>query len=236
MKRILLSAVCLIATPLYAQQGVIPAPIPQIVASSRGEVKVTPDRASIQISVQTRAVTAAAAADENAQKQRAVVEALRGLGIDAKDISTTGYNVYPEQRYEQNKEPVIVGYNVTNTVVVELKSISMVGRVIDVALSKGANMINSLQFYSSNTDNARREAIAIAVRQARADAEAAAQAAGGSITSLLEVTVGGYYPPPPRPIELRAMAASAKVADTPISAGDQTVAVDVTTRWLFSAR
>jgi uncharacterized protein YggE len=236
MKRILLSAVCLIATPLYAQQGVIPAPIPQIVASSRGEVKVTPDRASIQISVQTRAVTAAAAADENAQKQRAVVEALRGLGIDAKDISTTGYNVYPEQRYEQNKEPVIVGYNVTNTVVVELKSIAMVGRVIDVALSKGANMINSLQFYSSNTDNARREAIAIAVRQARADAEAAAQAAGGSITSLLEVTVGGYYPPPPRPIELRAMAASAKVADTPISAGDQTVAVDVTTRWLFSAR
>jgi uncharacterized protein YggE len=236
MKRILLSAVCLVATPLYAQQGVIPAPIPQIVASSRGEVKVTPDRASIQISVQTRAVTAAAAADENAQKQRAVVEALRGLGIDAKDISTTGYNVYPEQRYEQNKEPVIVGYNVTNTVVVELKSISMVGRVIDVALSKGANMINSLQFYSSNTDNARREAIAIAVRQARADAEAAAQAAGGSITSLLEVTVGGYYPPPPRPIELRAMAASAKVADTPISAGDQTVAVDVTTRWLFSAR
>jgi uncharacterized protein YggE len=236
MKRILLSAVCLIATPLYAQQGVIPAPIPQIVASSRGEVKVTPDRASIQISVQTRAVTAAAAADDNAQKQRAVVEALRGLGIDAKDISTTGYNVYPEQRYEQNKEPVIVGYNVTNTVVVELKSIAMVGRVIDVALSKGANMINSLQFYSSNTDNARREAIAIAVRQARADAEAAAQAAGGSITSLLEVTVGGYYPPPPRPIELRAMAASAKVADTPISAGDQTVAVDVTTRWLFSAR
>lgn len=236
MKRILLSAVCLVATPLYAQQGVIPAPIPQIVASSRGEVKVTPDRASIQISVQTRAVTAAAAADDNAQKQRAVVEALRGLGIDAKDISTTGYNVYPEQRYEQNKEPVIVGYNVTNTVVVELKSIAMVGRVIDVALSKGANMINSLQFYSSNTDNARREAIAIAVRQARADAEAAAQAAGGSITSLLEVTVGGYYPPPPRPIELRAMAASAKVADTPISAGDQTVAVDVTTRWLFSAR
>ena len=236
MKRILLSAVCLFGAPLYAQQSATSAPVPQIAVTSRGEVKVTPDRASIQISVQTRAVTAAAAADENAQKQRAVIEAIRGLGIDAKDISTTGYNVYPEQRYEQNKEPVIVGYNVTNTVVVELKSIGMVGKVIDVALGKGANMINSLQFYSSNTDAARREAIAIAVRQARADAEAAAQAAGGSITTLLEVTVGGYYPPPPRPIELRAMSASAKVADTPITAGDQTVAVDVTTRWLFSAR
>src|SRR5690349_6239332 len=100
MKRILLSAVCLIAAPLYAQQGNTSAPVPQISVTSRGEVKVTPDRASIQISVQTRAVTAAAAADENAQKQRAVVDAIRGLGIDAKDISTTGYNVYPEQRYE----------------------------------------------------------------------------------------------------------------------------------------
>jgi uncharacterized protein YggE len=236
MKRVLLSAICLISAPLYAQQNAISTPVPQIAVTSRGEVKVTPDRASIQISVQTRAATAAAAADENAQKQRAVIEAIRALGIDAKDISTTGYNVYPEQRYEQNREPVIVGYNVTNTLVVELKSIGMVGKVIDVSLGKGANMINSLQFYSSNTDSARREAIAIAVRQARADAEAAARAAGGSVTTLLEVTVGGYYPPPPRPVELRAMAASAKVADTPITAGDQTVAVDVTTRWLFSAR
>jgi uncharacterized protein YggE len=134
MKRVLLSAVCLIAAPLYAQQGSISAPIPQIAVTSRGEVKVTPDRASIQISVQTRAATAAAAADENAQKQRAVIEAIRALGIDAKDISTTGYNVYPEQRYEQNREPVIVGYNVTNTLVVELKSIGMVGKVIDVSL------------------------------------------------------------------------------------------------------
>ena len=144
MKRILLSAVCLIAAPLSGQQSNTSAPIPQIAVTSRGEVKVTPDRASVQISVQTRAVTAAAAADENAQKQRAVVEAIRGLGVDAKDISTTGYNVYPEQRYEQNREPVVVGYNVTNTVVVELKSVGMVGRVIDAALGKGANMINSL--------------------------------------------------------------------------------------------
>jgi uncharacterized protein len=236
MKRILVLASCLVTTPLYAQQSASMAPIPTISVASRGEVKVTPDRASIQIAVQTRATTAAAAAEENARKQRAVTDAIRGLGIDAKDISTTGYNVYPEQRYEQNREPVVVGYNVTNTVVVELKSIGMVGRVIDVALGKGANMVNSLSFYSSNTDSARREAIALAVRQARADAEAAAKAAGGSITALLEVNVGGYYPPPPRPVELRAMSAAAKAADTPITAGDQTVAVDVTTRWQFATR
>lgn len=214
------------------------APIPQISVTSRGEVKVVPDRANIQISVQTRAATADAAAAENARKQKAVIDALRALKIDAKDIATTGYNVYPEQRYEPNKEPVIVGYNVTNTLSVELKSVDLVGRAIDAALANGANMINSLQFYASNTDAARQEAIAIAVRKARSDADAAARAAGGTITGLLEINVGSYYAPPPRPVELRAKGAMATTGavDTPITAGDQTVAVDISTRWLFSAK
>ncbi len=237
MRKLIPLAIIAISAPLSAQQPAIPAPIPQIVATARGEVKVVPDRANIQISVQTRGETAAAAAAENARKQKAVIDALRALGIDAKDIATSGYNVYPEQRYEPNKEPVIVGYNVTNTLSVELKSINMVGQAIDAALGKGANMISSLQFFASNTDAARQQAIAMAVQKARSDADAAAKAAGGSITGVLEITVGAYYAPVPRPMELRVKGAvAAQAADTPISAGDQTVAVDVTTRWQFSAK
>ena len=237
MRKLILLATITVSAPVSAQQPAIPTPIPQIVATARGEVKVVPDRANIQISVQTRGETAAAAAAENARKQKAVIDALRALGIDAKDIATSGYNVYPEQRYEPNKEPVVIGYNVTNTLSVELKSINMVGPAIDAALGKGANMISSLQFFASNTDAARQEAIAMAVRKARSDADAAAKAAGGSITGVLEITVGAYYAPVPRPMELRVKGAvAAQAADTPISAGDQTVAVDVTTRWQFSAK
>jgi uncharacterized protein YggE len=220
-----------------AQQPANIQAVPQISIASRAEVKVVPDRASIQISVQTRAETAAAAASENARKQKAVIDAIRALNIDARDISTSGYNVYPEQRYEPNKEPVVVGYNVTNTVAVDLKSVSLVGPVIDAALAKGANMINSLQFYASNTDEARREAIAIAIRKARADADAAARAAGGTILGLLEINIGAFYAPPPRPIELRAKGAMVgQAADTPISAGEQAVSVEVNTRWQFAAK
>ena len=239
MKRInLIVSALLFSAPLAAQQPANMPPIPQISVSARAEVKVVPDRANIQISVQTRAATADASAAENARKQKAVIDALRALKIDAKDISTAGYNVYPEQRYEPNKEPVVVGYNVTNTLSVELKSIDLVGRAIDAALGAGANMISSLQFYASNTEAARQEAIGIAIRKARSDAEAAARAAGGSITGLLEINVGSYYAPPPRPIELRGkgVMAAAPAADTPISAADQTLAVDVSTRWQFSAR
>ena len=78
----------------------------------------------------------------------------------------------------------------------------------------------------------------MAVRKARSDADAAARAAGDTITGLLEVTVGSYYAPPPRPMEvrMRGAVASAPVMDTPITAGDQIVAVDVNTRWIFAAR
>lgn len=206
--------------------------VPQIAVSGRGEIKVTPDRATVQVSVQTRAATAAAAAAENATKQQSVLAALRALGLTNDQLSTINYNVYPEQRYEQGREPVLVGYNVTNTVLVDVRKLGQVGPVIDAALSHGANMITSLQFYASNTETARRSAIAIAIEKARADAEAAARAAHGSLGSLLEINIGSYSPPPPRPMAMMRGADLAAQA-TPINPGDETLSVEVSTRWRF---
>jgi uncharacterized protein len=220
---------------IHAQDTRAPfEPIPQISVVGRGEIKISPDRATIQISVQTRAVTAAAAAAENATKQQSVLSALKALGLSDDQLSTVNYNVYPEQRYEQGKEPVIVAYNVTNTILVDVRKLTQVGPVIDAALAHGANMITSLQFYASNTEVARRSAIASAIDKARADAEAAARAAHGTLGSLLELSVGSYSPPPPRPMMMaRAMAGGAAQADTPINPGDETLSVEVSTRWRF---
>jgi uncharacterized protein YggE len=220
----------------HAQDSQAPfSAIPQIAVTGHGEIKVSPDRATIQVSVQTRAVTAAAAAAENATKQQAVLAALRQLGLGNDQLSTINYNVYPEQRYEQGKEPVIVGYNVTNTILVDVRKLAQVGSVIDAALGHGANMITSLQFYASNTEAARRTAIATAIEKARADAEAAARAAHGTLGTLLEISIGSYSPPPPRPMMMLQAGAMAKSADTPINAGDETLSVDVSTRWRFIA-
>ena len=231
-----LAGLMLVSAPLLAKNGAINATIPQISVSSRGEVKVNPDRATIQISVQTKGATAAAAAADNASKQKAVIDALRTLGLGDKDISTSDYSVTPEQRYEPNKEPTVVGYNVTNTLSVEVTSLKMVGPVIDAALAKGANMITSLQFSSSNTEAARREAITIAVQRAHGDAEAAARAAGGSLGALLEVSIGGYSSPPPRPFDMKVASTAMRAqVETPVDPGEQTISADVTTRWAFLA-
>jgi uncharacterized protein YggE len=223
-----------ILAPLSAHAQAINTSIePQIVVSGRGEIKVSPDRATIQISVQTRAATAAGAAAENATKLQGVLTALRALGLTNDQLSTMNYNVYPEQRYVPDKEPVIIGYNVTNTVLADVRRLNQVGPVIDAALAHGANMITSLQFYASNTEIARRAAIASAIEKARADADAAARAANGSLGGLLEINIGAYAPPPPRPMMMMKASGVSAQADTPINPGEETLTVEVMTRWKF---
>ena len=207
---------------------------PVIVTSAQGESRVTPDRATILIGVQTQGRTAAQASAENARKQKAVIAALVAKGIGADQISTTEYNVYPQQTFEPNKgdtAPRIVGYNVTNTVRVEVRKVDHVGELIDAALGNGANTINSLDFFASNQDQARREALARAVQRARGDAQALAEAAGGRLGDLLELSAGPQYTPP-RPVQFRAAVAETA---TPISPGEETLSVTVSARWRYLA-
>lgn len=227
-------AAVLILTPFSLQSQDSNPSVPQIAVTARSEIKVSPDRASIQISVQTRAATAAAAANDNATKLNAVLNALRALGLSNDQLSTLNYNVYPEQRYEQGKEPEVVAYNVTNTILADVRKLNQVGPVIDAALSHGANMITSLQFYASNTEAARRTAIASAIEKARQDADVAARAAHGTLGTLLEVSIGAFSPPPPRPLAMMRAGVAAQ-ADTPINSGEETLTVEVSTRWRFIA-
>jgi uncharacterized protein len=209
---------------------------PHIVAGATGEARVTPDRAMLEISVQTRARTASEAAEENARKQRAVMDALRKQGLGADQLSTVNYNVYPEMQHDrEGGEPRLLGYSVTNTVRAEVRKLDQVGALIDAALSAGANMITSLNFYASNTDQARRSALAAAVARARADAESMALAAGGSLGRLLELSTEPVQPPRPMMFARAGMAEGA-AANTPIEAGQQTLVVSIVARWEYRSQ
>jgi uncharacterized protein YggE len=149
-------------------------PVSVVSTTATGEARVTPDRATVFVGVQTKGLTAAAAGAENARRQRAILDTLRALGITGDRVSTMNYNVAPDMQYSPNGQtpPKITGYTVTNTVRAEVQRLDDVGRVIDASLAKGANEISSLQFFSSKADSARRSALATAVGNARGDAEA----------------------------------------------------------------
>jgi uncharacterized protein YggE len=209
--------------------------VPTLVTAGQGEAKVTPDRASLLVNVQTRASTAAAAGAENAQRSRSVLDALLRLGIPKEQLSTEGYSVYPEMQYNSTGgSPRVTGYVVTNTVRAETRHPEQAGTMIDVSLGAGANLINSLSFYASNIDEPRRQAIAAAVASARADADAMARAAGGSLGHLVELSTQGPTIPPRPMYDLAARGKTMQV-ETPVSPGQQTVSVYVNVRWQFVA-
>lgn len=237
---VLLAGRVLMIPEALAAQTAVPtgaALSPSLVTSGQGEAKVTPDRVSVLVNVQTRAATAAAAAATNAVRTKAVLDALGRLGLPKDQLSTEGYSAYPEMAYERDGgTPRVTGYVVTNSVRAESKRVDQAGAIIDAALGAGANLINSLSFYASSIDEPRRQAIAQAVASAQADAEAMAQAAGGRLGSLQELSTQGPTVPPRPMFDVAARGKMAMAEQTPINPGQQNVNVFVTARWTFVPR
>ena len=213
---------------------VVPPQPPQITVTSRGEVQVTPDRARVQVGVETEARSAADAANQNNRKQAAVLNAIRALGIPSSAITTLNYTVHPIHRWNENtKRSELTGYRVSNIVQVDAEKIEQAGPIIDAALKAGANRVAGLEFRLSDQARYRDSALVIAVQNARRQAEVVARAAGGTASELLEVNVMEMERPE------RFMVAQMKAADasaaeaTPVSEGTMTVTVMINTRWRY---
>lgn len=223
----------LLAAPVLSAQRVGGDASPSVITvSAQGEIQVVPDRAYVMVSVQTRSSSAAAAAGENANKQTAVIASLRSLGVKDSQISTQNYTVVPETRNDNlDHTPRIVSYLVSNSLRVEVTDLATVGKVIDSALSHGANQVSSVDFFESEAVALSRKALAEAVANARAQAEIMASAAGGHLGSLLELNSSGGRMPFPMLGGVR-MAGVAS-SETPIMPGQDTIEASVTAKWIF---
>jgi uncharacterized protein len=230
------AAAAIVSHPLDAQASPAqpPQPPPFIAASAVGDTRVVPDRAMLNVAVESQGESAAKVGADNAAKQTRVIDAVKATGVPAAQIRTSGYNVSPEYVHEKGK-PRITGYRAHNNVQVEVRDIASVGKVIDAALAAGANNIGSVGLFKANTDTARKEALQKAVTKARTEAEAAATAAGGSLGTLLELTIEPYGLP--QPLMSRVMATSAvsgySPSPTPIETGELVVQAVVRVRWQF---
>jgi uncharacterized protein len=215
-----------------APESMVPSPNPEIIASGRGEAKAPPTSASIIVSVTTRAPTAAQAAADNATKLESTLRALRAAGLAASELTTMGYSV--DQNYEMSRDNprTAAGFIARNSIRAEVRKLDEIGKVIDAALAGGATAIAGLQFVSASSNEARRSALAEAVRQARSDAEAMARAAGGSLGRLISLNSGGQ-------VMLRGMGydnvlmAAMDAGGTAISPRELPIFAQVTGRWEF---
>jgi uncharacterized protein YggE len=202
-----------------------PAPA-QVVATGDGEVRVTPDRAHVDVAVETAAPTAVAAAAENARLIATVSEAIQRAGVPAAAISGAGYHVSANNVYEQGRPAsrATGGEHLR----IEMDRFDRLGAVIDAALGAGANRVADVR-YTSATPPRRAAGDRGGVERARADAEAMARAAGGGLGRLLELsTVRNELPGVTQNISLRGVG-----GETSITPRELHVRAVVVARWAF---
>jgi uncharacterized protein len=209
---------------------------PEITASGRGEVHLAPTYAVVTVNITTRATTAAEAASQNAPKVDATLKALQGAGLSDKDISTSEYSLQQHYEYPPNRQPQPAGFVASTTIRAEVRRLKDLGRVMDAAIAAGATGIGGIQFLASNTDEARRAAMNDAVRQAKADADVIARAAGGSLGRLISLNSGSIPQPVGREIQMRGADMARVVsgsAGTSIVPGELNITATVFGRWEF---
>ena len=191
--------------------------------SATGVAHRTPDIVSLSAGVVTQAPTAARAMADNAARMTATIAALKGAGIESRDIQTQSVRLNPQYRYDNNQPPVLTGYQATNTVGVRFHDIARAGAILDALVKAGANEINGPNFEVDHPDAALDEARLEALGKARARAELYAKAAGLHVARI--VSIGeNETSQPVRPMPMMAMA---KRDATPIEAGEQALAVTV---------
>ncbi|EKD88942.1 MAG: hypothetical protein ACD_34C00264G0004, partial [uncultured bacterium] len=123
------------------------APMVRTLSSSgTGEVYLVPDVAYIYVGVKADADDVSTALDNNNAQANAVAQALKDQGVEAKDIQTTSFNVYPMQDYGMDGTISRSYYVVENTVYITVRDLSKLGTLLDAVVKSGANTINSISF------------------------------------------------------------------------------------------
>lgn len=198
------------------------APTRGITVTASGKVEAVPDKAALELGVETQASSAKTALAQNAERLRRVIDALRKAGVAEDDLQTSNVTLWPQR---DSDGASITGYSAQNTLAVEL-GIDKAGAAIDAAVGAGANVASGPSLSVDDREALYRDALKKAVEAARAKAEAIAGAAGlkvGRVTAVVEQS-GGFEPPP---MPYAAMARDS-VASTPIEPGTQAIEAGVT--------
>jgi len=160
----------------------------KIIATGVGRRAVEPTISSVRLRVEDRLPTAAEVQSSVAQKCDTLLAYLRSHESVTK-LHTSGVYLAPQFQYNA-RPPVVIGYTANNTISFELP-VEHTGAIVSGVMTNGATAICGVSFKASEEvqQQARLDAVKLAVKKASAEAHAAAQAAELDIekTSIVRI-------------------------------------------------
>jgi uncharacterized protein YggE len=228
MKRSITFLIALLAaSPAFAQTR---EPMePTVAVTGEGIVQAVPDRAWVTITAESRAGPPRDAQRRNVEAMTPVLATLTAAGNAGDAIRPVGYDLQQEFDFVRGKR-ISRGYVARNTVDVRVDQIDRAGEVLEIAVGSGATSVGGIRFDLKDRSKLEREALRMAVAEAREKAVAAAAGAGRTIDRILRIDEQGIVSPPMPVMMRREMAAQAGDASfaPPISAGQMEIRANVT--------
>lgn len=221
------------ASPSAPSAGTDQPPEHTLSVTGSGKVTVVPDLATVELGVAIERSTAKAARQAAAAAMTRVVDAIRKLGIDDKDIATANVSLGPVYDYPTNSSRQIRGYQLQNTVTVTVRNLDQLGDVIDDGVTAGATRVDGISFDVADRAAAEAQAREAAVKDAKAKADTLATGLGVRITGVAsvseQVSTPVWYGR-----NVATVGAVAEDASTPVMPGSTDVTISVAVSFLIA--
>lgn len=223
------------ALPAAAQEAAASSAAPAaplLRLSAEAEAEGVPDAAEITFRAETRAESTAAAMAEVAARMTQILEAVKALGIPARDIATTDLSLYPRTiREKSGKERI--EHVASSAIRVRTEDFDLLDDLIDAATGAGASHVQSPAFVISDLEALEDAARDAAVKRLFEKAARMACAAGMRLDGLAALNEGGMSVPGPEPRMMRMAVAEDAMAlgAPPVEAGTRQVRASVSGVW-----
>ena len=226
-KAVAIAAICstMGTTTLAAPQGTFDTS--EINITGQASRSVAPNYAILTLGITSQNTNINAAKSNNDRIMSNLISQLANLGVAKKDIYTSSISINPTSDYQDGKR-INTGYNVSNHVTVKINNLDNVGKVVDAAVSAGANDINNLSFQNDVSQQLSDSLTTEAFQNGRHKAEVIAAALGRTLGPVKTVSISttetstmdsGYYR---NPVMLKA----ALETTTPVEKGSLIVSQD----------
>jgi uncharacterized protein YggE len=192
----------------------------QLLVSGKGIIRAESDLAYIMVGIERTEKTATQAQEIAAKKMKNILASLEKVGIPKDKIKTMGFRLYPKYEYDRGKR-TLVGYTASNQIKVTLDDLEKVGKVIDTAITAGANNVGNITFTVKDEAPHKKEALQKAFKDAEGKAEAIASASGLILSRIKSIQEAGarVIPAVSGVRAMRAEGLGAAAVETPIVPG-----------------
>jgi len=201
------------ASSVRAQAPALPQMQRSINVQGEAHGEFEPDQAVISFSVATRDKVLAEAKKRNDVTLEKLLAVTQKYGIAKEKVVTSSVYIAPEYDYTKQDRPQVVGYSVSRTMRITTKDLPREEELLSALIEAKIDQVNNVEFQLSEPEKHASEIRIKAFENAKARANALAEAAGSKLGPALYISMSGGMDMPHPSMAMMEMARSSNAAD-----------------------